>query len=651
MTLMRVAAHDLSQPPSSAETPDQRGAARPSAVYCTSTLAVAGAAGAVLLVAADRAAEWGHGSQFTYFWLGLLVFTLPAVGWASRRATSPALRLGVLLGYACFTYLPKLLRNPAGPLYHDEFAHWRQSREILLDGRLFEANPIVRVIGDFPGLHSMVASVAALTGVSVWRAALLVLVAAHVLVVLGVAVLAGDVWHEPRVAAIAAIIYSLNSSFLFFDSQFGYESLAVPLLVWTLVALLRAIRARPAGRRLGWGAVTLLLAGATIATHHLTALWLIGIMALVSVVMTVRSWRTRSAATAAWTAWALAGTTTALVAAWLVGVSPRTAGYLDPYLEQAIGQAAGMAGQHGSGGRTLFNQSVAPWWEQAAAFVAPAITLVAVAAAACRVWRRPGAAPVDRAAALSMLILGLLYFPAALLILTPSGAEGARRSWAFSYLGIALVVAPVVVAVLNRARHRFQRRGTLAAGGGLLAVCTVMLVGNTAAGMNPSYRFPGPPVYGSDTRAASPEVMAAAAWLHETQGRGLRIVADRYSGLIFGSYGEENPVTGSAAFPTYDLYLAQPGRPAPAALLDQLRSWQFTYLIVDRRMALEVPDIKIYFETNEPIPHAGRPAFTSGQLTKFDTLPWTIKIYDSGDIAIYRFDFGSLGVLARGGTK
>jgi hypothetical protein len=178
-----------------------------------------------------------------------------------------------------------------------------------------------------------------------------------------------------------------------------------------------------------------------------------------------------------------------------------------------------------------------------------------------------------------------------------------------------------------------------------------VLVGNTAAGMNPSYRFPGPPVFGSDTRSVTPEVLAAASWLRATQGRGLRILADRYSGLIFGSYGEQNPATGSVTFPTYDLYLAQPGGPVPPALIEQLRSWEFGYLIVDRRMARQVPEIQIYFETNEPIAHDGRPAFTLGQLTKFDSTPWTIKIYDSGNIAIYRFDFASLGRQARGGTK
>jgi hypothetical protein len=638
MTLMRVAAPAVVEEVPAASSP----AEKKSPVLGPVVLAVAGAAGAALIVASYRSAEWQHGSPFPVFWLGLLLFAWPAIAWAGRRDLSPPVRLGVLVGYAAFTYLPKLLRNPDGPLYHDEFAHWRQSREILVDGRLFEANPIIRVIGDFPGLHATVASIAALTGISIWQAALIVLVLAHVLVVLGVAVLAADLWGEPRVAAIAAIIYSLNSSFLYFDTQFGYESLAIPLLVWTLVTLLRALRAATMRVRLGWSVLTLLLAGATIATHHLTALWLIGIMLLLSTVLTVRSWK--AAATA--TAWALTGVTAALVAAWLIWVSPRTAGYLDPYFGQALDQVAGMAGRHGSGSRQLFSQSIAPWWERAAAFVAPPITLVAMAAATRRLWRHRAGRLVDRSAAVSLLILGSFYFPAALLILTPSGAEGARRSWAFSYLGIALVVAPVVNAALDR----FRGRRALATSGGLLALTTVLLVGNVAAGMNPSYRFPGPPVFGSDTRAASPEMLAAAAWLRRTQGRHLRIVADRYSGLIFGSYGEEDPVTGSGAFPTYDLYLAPPGRPPSRPLLSQLQSWRFGYLIVDRRMALDVPDIKIYFETNEPIPHDDRPAFTLAQLTKFDALPWTIKIYDSTDVAIYRFDFGSLGASAFGGT-
>ena len=644
MTMTRV----LPGPGSVAARPAAGPAPRRPAARCAVTLVAAGAAGAALLVAADRAAEWGRGSAFGLFWLGMLVGTLPAGYWATRRGLGASLRLAVLTGYAGFTYLPKLLRNPSGPLYHDEFAHWRQSRDILVDGRLFEPNPIVRVVGDFPGLHSTVASLASLTGLSIWQAALIVLSTAHVGLVLGVAVLAEEIWRRARVAATAAIIYSLNSSFLFFDTQFGYESLAIALYVWALVALYRAMRAAGARSRTGWAATTVLLTGATIATHHLTALALIGTMAIVALVVTARAAHTRVAVAAAAVAWMLTAAAAILVAAWLCWVAPRTAGYLDPYLGKAIDQFAGLAGDGGTGGRTLFRGSVAPWWERAAAFAAPACAAAAMALAGYRLWRRRGGDPVVRGTTLAMLVLGALYFPAAVLILTPSGAEGARRSWAFSYLGIALVVAPVVVAALDRAARRWTRALT---GAGLLGLCAVMLVGNTAAGMNPSYRFPGPPVFGSDTRSVTPEVLAAAAWLRATQGRDLRILADRYSGLIFGSYGEQLPVTGSVSFPTYDLYLARPGQPPEPALLGQLSAWKFGYLVVDRRMAREVPEIQIYFETNEPIPHGGRPSFTLGQLTKFDTTPWTIKIYDSGNIAIYRFDFGSFGVPAAGGAR
>jgi hypothetical protein len=454
-----------------------------------------------------------------------------------------------------------------------------------------------------------------------------VLIAAHVLAVLGVAVLAEQIWRDGRASAVAALAYGLNSSFLFFDTQFGYESLAIPLMIWTLVALHRAIRGP---RRGSWVAGTLLLAAATVVTHHLTALGLVGIMLVFAAALTGR----RGCRPAAWTAWLLTLAAAGLVAGWLCWVAPKTAGYLDPYLGKALSQIAGMVHEHGSGGRTLFQRSVAPWYEQKAAFAAPVLAFGAIAAAAWRLRVHRSADPVDRGSAIAALLIGLCYFPAALLILTPSGAEGARRTWAFSYLGLALVVAPLVVELLDRWAGL--------AGPGLAALFAVLLVGNTAAGMNPSYRFPGPAAYGSDTRSTTPEVRAAANWLRATQGRDLKIVADRYSGLVFGSFGDQFPVTGSVTFPTYDLYLTQPGRPVPPALIEQLSEWNFGYLIVDRRMAEQAPEIGIYFETNEPIPHDGRPAFTLGQLTKFDHTPWTIKIYDSGDIAIYRFDFSAL---------
>ena len=110
-----------------------------------------------------------------------------------------------------------------------------------------------------------------------------------------------ELFNVYAIAAIAAVIYGLNSSFLFFDTQFGYESLAVALWIWTLLLLLRAMRGATARSRTGWSAMTVLLAGSTIATHHLTALGLIATMAIICAVTTIRAVRRRVPGAATWT--------------------------------------------------------------------------------------------------------------------------------------------------------------------------------------------------------------------------------------------------------------------------------------------------------------------------------------------------------------
>src|SRR6266566_3869492 len=120
-----------------------------------SLLWVSATAGGVLLavsysMAATRGADQGH---YAVFWAGMLVFTVPTVAVAGSRRVSDRLRLGWLATYALFTYLPKLLRNPGGPLYHDEIAHWRQTVGIATTGHLFEPNATIGIISRFPGLH------------------------------------------------------------------------------------------------------------------------------------------------------------------------------------------------------------------------------------------------------------------------------------------------------------------------------------------------------------------------------------------------------------------------------------------------------------------------------------------------------------------
>src|SRR5262249_25486602 len=101
-------------------------------------LAVCGAAGIAAIVYASEIAQTRltGTSEFAWFWAGMFLLGLPVAGLCARRATAPGARTALLVFYGLVSYAPKLLRDPTSPGYHDEFAHWRETYDILAAGRL-----------------------------------------------------------------------------------------------------------------------------------------------------------------------------------------------------------------------------------------------------------------------------------------------------------------------------------------------------------------------------------------------------------------------------------------------------------------------------------------------------------------------------------
>ena len=306
----------------------------------------------------------------------------------------------------------------------------------------------------------------------------------------------------------------------------------------------------------------------------------------------------------------------------------------------------------------MFNASTEPSYERLAAFASPLVIGILALGGLVTLRRRmrehgdwPQApwSPMR----LGLSLFGLLYFPSVPFILVSTGAEGARRSWAFTYLGLAILVTPVVLALVDsthwptprgRGTHRIGNR-RIPAVVAILAAC-VLLVGNVAAGLDEAYRFPGPFVFGSDTRSITPELVGTADWFRANIGANQLIVTDRYTGLAFVREADAWTAAPSVGFPTYELYFHD-GRP-PGALVEELSSSHYAYLIVDRRMATELPAIGVFFEPDEPFAYGGRDPVTVANLAQYATYPWTTLLYQSDDYDIYRFDFGAINAHVTG---
>ena len=146
------------------------------------------------------------------------------------------------------------------------------------------------------------------------------------------------------------------------------------------------------------------------------------------------------------------------------------------------------------------------------------------------------------------MLFGVAYFLSLPFILAPSGAEGARRSWGFTYLGVALIVALVVVTGPPGARS-----GSAATSAPLrAALVLILLIGNVGGGLNDPYRFPGPFRWGTDTNSASAETRSIAQELGAVVGRA-GVVADAYTALELAAYGGLVLAAPSAGVPAWDL--------------------------------------------------------------------------------------------------
>jgi protein-S-isoprenylcysteine O-methyltransferase Ste14 len=328
-----------------------------------------------------------------------------------------------------------------------------------------------------------------------------------------------------------------------------------------------------------------------------------------------------------------------MAGAWWWFVARPTFSYLDPYLGGSIDQLVTMHKESG-GGRVLLAASVQPLWERGLAALAPAVAGLVCLKAMLMMRRSWSGHGLDT---MSLMAFGLVYFPSVLFLFAPSGAEGARRSWAFTYVGLALIGAFVVVRHAGDRRHgrSLPARWHRPVG---LVLLSVMLIGGVAAGLNDPYRFPRPFRWGTDTTSASPEARTVAEQLRDRYGP-VAIVTDQYTALQMVAYGDLEVASPAEGFPAWNLVQTRDD-PDPD-LIGELVGSHYDYLVVDMRMADRVPFNQTNFGEGDPL--TGQPT-PRANLDRLDHVPWASKIMATSNLRVYRLDLGLVGrPLATGG--
>jgi hypothetical protein len=174
--------------------------------------------------------------------------------------------------------------------------------------------------------------------------------------------------------------------------------------------------------------------------------------------------------------------------------------------------------------------------------------------------------------------------------------------------------------------------GKRALGAGLVFV---IFLGGIVSRTSLHQGLPGPYEPTADPLSMTSEVFAASNWLLKRYGPDNVVTGDRGAFDVFGSYGDQDVISGqqSGARP-WRIFLPRSITPT---VLEELDRDRVRFLVVDLRITEQVPAIGWYYSANEPGSRARLRPLPRESLEKFATNIHFSRIYDNGNIFIYRY--------------
>ena len=597
-----------------------------SAMGAVPTIALTAAIGLFLIACGYTAGRFSVPIAPVVYWTGVATIVLPAA-FALLRSASRRDNVLILSVVGLALYGAKVVLAPTAFTLFDEFHHVVTLNNMVESHHLFDRNNILPASPYYPGLEIATAALVSM-GVPVWLAATLLVGAARLLLVLSLYLFVEAVSRSPRIAAIATLLYMANPSFLIFDAQFAYESLALPLALFALFCVHRRVE----GPRRDAVAITvafLITLFSTIVTHHITSIALALFLVTWAATGSVARRFDRSASASTPGVLGPAIVAVAGTIGWILYVATVTVGYLAPAFQGALQQVLSLITGI-EGGRELFRAATgepAPTWELVVGFGAVGLILAALPFGLAVLWRTNRTNPTG-------LALGLvaLAYPATLIPrFTARGAEISARTVAFTFIGVGFVLALLVIQILRSERKLPSRFGRSV----VLVGVGVLFAGGIIVGVPPWGRMPGPYRVAADARSVEPQGIASAEWALENLGPDNRFMSDRTNRALLATYGRQHPI--STVGDRVDLKDAFFDTQFTAEGRQLLSAADVGFVIADFRLPTALPTVGVYVDRGEVIggPGPWTQPMPSEALEKWNLIPGVDRLYDAGSIRIY----------------
>jgi hypothetical protein len=532
----------------------------------------------------------------------------------------------------------------------DEQLHMRTMSDIDQSHTLFHPNPLLTVSPRYPGLESTTALFEQL-GLPTLVAAAAVILIARLVLVLALCDAVEQLTGSARAGGLAVAVYATSAQFVPFNSQFAYQTLALPLALSAVAFIARARHARSPLPLMAGGVVCLL---AMTITHHLSSMITAGFLAIWA--MTEHRGQPRRVVSY--------GAVVAIAATvgWAVLQWSLLQTYFGPMVSDLESQTTGhwrreMFSDPEGPSKPMWQRLLLLYYAAAIALVVGCLVLAWIRARVNRLRRRTTPRTTEGWQPPTLLLLITALIPILLAARSlPRFDEIGDRASGFLFFPLSLLVAGAA-SRWWRSRSTSNPRAAvnlMVVRPLVIVLTTGVFVGGYLLGSGPDWAWlPGghpdkiagqaadaakgsrPPIQGGEVIVWDPETLAAVRWMRDELPPGSRIAADRVASVLLSSQGRLWPILGEGEGAVQTLYFADRWGPAETALARNLR---LRYVYVDNRLAHEDPPRSYFWgdATVEP------EEMTHGQLTKFDSVPGIHAVYRRGSIVVY--DLSGLGI-------
>ena len=551
------------------------------------------------------------------YWSGYLLIFLPAAAKVLSPRTRSGDRLLLSMALPLALQLSREVIYPTRFMFHDELIHANGLRLIDVTHHLFATNSLLPVTEYYPGLEIATNGLQQLTGLPEHGAALVALILARILLSGAIIAVLERATGSTRLGCVAALIYACNPQEVFFNSQFSYQTLALPLALFTVFLF----TSRPTNGRF-WGRLAFPVSAmaVTVVTHHLTALLLIVAFGAWWLIECLVKHGRPSDDRRSLALMTMLGS--AMVLGWAFLPGNTLVGYLDNIVVSSVDGVVSLA--RGQTSRALFHNSSGvenPLWERV---VSTAAVLLVVVALIPSLWFSRGWLRRRHALILLLIGIGASYplIPAGHITVTT--AEVTDRAAGFLFLGVGLVVALGLVGPIR------NRMPLLVA----LPLLAVLFVGGEVFGAGTTQsQLPGRFLVSADSRSIDAPSLQAAEWLKANLPANSKVYADRVDGLLAAAVGGDHTVTHIGDNVDASRILLAP----EFTNVDRsvIKSADISYVIVDERDATGLPNEQFYIESGEYGQQDRNGPVPLTALRKLASVTGVRRIFDNGDVVIY----------------